>query len=285
MFNLIKNKNKSKDESQLKKRKVRVDYKEDDFLDTLSTRKWKNSDLKDYNIKVINIHVFPKSNNIYEELIIPEWKGEDWLYNCIISDIEISENKKTNNLVKTLVDTLKYIQRYKDNLDEIYVDDFMNVMLTILGFNEYPYKYYPQFTLQVEFGDANQIIISKVDFGVMSKLMEDKTISNAHYNNDWKEPQIIGEIFVALHNNDIKTVYGVRVVHSLFTFYKSTINEDYKNSNLKGNFKQGELVIERYPPINPSERSLNALDVCIYEQRVEIFEHLSFIHNRLSQEE
>lgn len=277
---------------QFKKRRASVDYKEEYFLDTPSTSKWTNKDLKDYNIKVINIDNFPKSEIICKELIIPEWKNEDWLYSCKIIDIKVSENKRINNKVKTLVDKIKEIQKYKNIINEIYVDGFMNTMLSIFEFDDYPCQYFPQYPLQTIFGgEIEQTITSKVDFGVISKfnnsamlVIEDKTMTNADFYNDWKEAQVVGEIFVALHDKNIKTVFGIRVVHTLFTFYKSTIDKDYKVSNLRGIFKQGELIIERFPEINPNELSLNALDICIYDQRIQILERLSFIHNQLSPE-
>lgn len=274
---------------QFRKRKTNVNYEEEVFLDTPSTSSWTSNDLRDYNIEVININKFPKFNIICKELIIQEWKDEDWLDKCIISNINVSENKKINNDIKTFIDKIKNIQKYKYIINEVYVDGFMNTMLGILGFDSYPCEYFPQYILQAEFGEMNQKIISKSDFGIISKfnnsamlVIEDKTMSNANFNNSWKEAQVVGEIFVALHNKNFKTVYGVRVVHTLFTFYKSTIDDNYKISNLRGIFKQGKLIIERFPPISSTELSLNALDICIYEQRIQILEHLSFIHNQLS---
>ena len=34
----------------------------------------------------------------------------------------------------------------------------------------------------------------------MFLVIEDKTLANAKYANNWKEDQVLGELFVAVHN-------------------------------------------------------------------------------------
>ncbi|CAO3620773.1 unnamed protein product [Cunninghamella blakesleeana] len=86
----------------------------------------------------------------------------------------------------------------------------------------------------------SQKITPKTDFGVRSKfnnsvmlVLEDRTMIKTNFSNSWKEALVISEMFVAFHNKDLKTVYSVRVVYTLFTFYKSTIDYNYKITNLR----------------------------------------------------
>jgi hypothetical protein len=239
---------------RLKRRKESVNYKEDDERQPESTSKWTNEDIEKFNIVVRDVEGFPTFNNIVVQLELREWDGENWLNNCNVESLNV------NNKIKTLVDKIIEVQTYSGMLDEYYVDGYMNTLLSLFQFDDYPCLFYPQhiFTATLTSEKSEETIVSKSDFGILNKknrsivvVVEDKTLANASVGNKWKENQVLGEIFVALHSdNKCKTVYAIRVVVNLFTFYKSTVTPEYKMACLTRNLKGEELIIERYPRVD-----------------------------------
>ncbi|KXN66148.1 hypothetical protein CONCODRAFT_73862 [Conidiobolus coronatus NRRL 28638] len=241
-------------------------------------------DVKRFNIVVKNVGNFPRCENLAKQVELAEWKSEKWLRTCDLENLEVC------NRVKTLVNKIITVYEYKGKSDEFYVDGYMTTLMSLLKMDDYPCMMYPQYIINAELGkgDDSENISSKCDFGIINKnkksiiiVIEDKTMRNAKYQDNWKEIQVLGEIFVALHSSNYNTVYAVRIVANLFTFYRCTISIEYKAASLKKELTNEELVVERYPKIEPNELELNALDFYEYKERVQILEHLSYIHNQI----
>ena len=73
-------------------------------------------------------------------------------------------------------------------------------------------------------GPDNRVVKAKPDFGILSEtdrillVIEDKTVTSASYSNNWKEDQVMGELFAAVHHVVTKSrthvVYPVTVNQS-----------------------------------------------------------------------
>ncbi|CAH1766281.1 4961_t:CDS:2 [Entrophospora sp. SA101] len=113
-------------------------------------------------------------------------------------------------------------------------DSFVNFLLGVLEFNEYP------FSLRL-----------KADFD------EDKHIKNVDKLTWWGEFQIAGELYV--NHLEIKgryyvqTLFAIRVIGTRFTFYKAEIGFNYLNS-LPNGFPGNSMYIYRYPGRNNQSR-------------------------------
>lgn len=252
------------------------------------TSEWKQIHVDKFNIKVYNLDKFPYLDNKLEVLEIIEWQTPEWLNTCDVSKLKLSNNSDINRAVQTLIVKIKKIYNLKGNINEFYVDGFMNTLLALIGFDLYPCEYFPQYQMSIVLGEDDEVVNSRLDYGIFSEtkdsiaiIVEDKTMSNATVGNKWKESQVLGEIFVALHYKKYKKVYAVRIVANLFTFYVSEISDVCRIANLSGKYGKEEIEVGRYPEINFNDENLKALDFYFYKDRIKILEHLSFIYNDL----
>lgn len=276
------------------RKKKRIDYEESDedkeyiydiekIEDIKSTSQWNDIITDKLKIKIEDINNYDdfidKKNETFDEILnIPEWKDAKWLENVNINNINV------NNKIKTLISKIKYIYIAKNKMNEMYVDGFMDSLLHILGFDDYPCLLYPQYEYFANIGRSDHGIIAKTDFSVITEknkvliIIEDKTMNNASYSNNWKEDQILGELFVAVHNivsngkvtNYPLCIYGIRVVGTLFTFYKTEVGTDYIKETAKKIPINNEMKVLRYPPVEDNPSKLTAYDICNIHERNEI---------------
>lgn len=251
-----------------------------------STSQWKNLTVKHLNIKVSNVSTMLSSPTLNEEakqLIVPEWKNGDWLLSKEIESIQHA------NRVKSLFAKIREVYIAGTTITEMYVDGFMSTLLQIVGFDDYPCLLYPQYSYSAQIGPLNHTINAKTDFSVISHkrqimiVIENKTTSNANRTNNWKEDQVLGELFVAVHKATEypAIVYAVRVVGTLFTFYKTVATADYILESAKlGKADHNEMVVQRYPPVENSP-ILTAYDICNGEDRIQILECLCSIRRSI----
>jgi len=128
--------------------------------------------------------------------------------------------------------------------EEIYIDGFIYTLLNIMGLNNDPYYLYLQYIFKAFFDKYKYKITFRADFAILSQsrkiflVMESKTMFNITFSNNWKEDQVIGEIFVIayhsfFHSSSFQPVrfplkiYAVRVISTQFTFYKSMMDHSY----------------------------------------------------------
>jgi hypothetical protein len=100
-------------------------------------------------------------------------------------------------------------------------------------------------------------------------VIEDNTTSNANLTNNWKEDQVLGEHFVAVHNAEEfpASVYAVRVVGTLITLYRAIATEEYILETAKQGFAiKSNMTVQRYPPVTKSTQ-LTAYDICNVDDR------------------
>ena len=254
-----------------------------------STSRWGSLTVSHLKIKVIDVNELFSTQSIDGEatkLIMPEWKDGSWL--------ESIESAHCDSRVKSLLCKIRQVYIAGTAMTEMYIDGFMNTLLQILCFDNYPCLLYPQYSYWAKIGPKNKTVNAKSDFSVilsnmhqMLLVVEDKTTSNANRTNNWKEDQVLGELFVAVHRERKypATVYAVRVVGTLFTFYRATATAEYVLESAQlGKAVQNEMVIQRYPPVEKSP-ILTAYDICEKDDRMRILECMCSIRQSSVQQD
>jgi hypothetical protein len=276
---------------ELRHRSGSIDYSNDSRTDTVftvdsieSASKWGDSTAKHLNVLVNDVSdMFSDCvlNDEAVQLTIPEWKNGHWLLSEDISSM------KHANRVKSLIAKIREVYIASTTISEMYVDGFMNTLLQILHFDDYPCLLYPQYTYSTKIGPRNHTVNAKSDFSVLYNkhqillVIEDKTTSNANLTNNWKEDQVLGELFVAVHKAEDfpASVYAVRVVGTLFTFYRAIATEEYILETAKQGFAvKSNMAVQRYPPVKKSTQ-LTAYDICNVDDRKRILECMCSIRN------
>jgi hypothetical protein len=191
---------------------------------------------------------------------------------------------------KTLVKEVKVVYDFDAKHLEYFIDTYVSTLFHVMKMNDYPLSINAQHELNVDIGEYEERIISIPDFIIRSEqskmlvVVEDKTMVNAKYINQWRENQVMGEIFVAVHNMEISKpseLYAIRIIGTLFTFYKAFITPDYIKESLMGLPIEHYMDVHRYPPPGTDTYQINALDFCKLEHRKIIIEYLSQISDAL----
>lgn len=238
---------------------------------------WKEDITNDMHIRVINKEIF-NINPSYD--IISCITDTMWNQNIDFDNLPIG------NDVKTLVHGIKEVHDANNRSYETYVDTYFNSFLQVLGFNSYPYSVRLHHKYVTRINKDSLKITAKPDFTVTSiksdklVIIEDKTMNNARYTNNWKEDQVLGELFVIAHNQEIRdttSIYAVRVIGTLFTFYKAIVTPEYIKETLNGYPIKHYMYVERYPDPGIDIYKFNALDICKSEDRKVIIEYLNRI--------
>ena len=270
--------------------------KDESVFTVESASKWKTDTTKYMNIKVKDVRdMFLHANlpNDAKYLIIPEWENGEWLRNV---DIRTSQY---SNKIKTLIGKIKKVfMSEEDSITEVIVDGFIESLLHILCFDDYPCFLYPQYSYLAQIGPNNRRVQAKPDFSVLSEgnkimlVIEDKTVTSATYSNNWKEDQVMGELFAAVHYVVTKSrttitypiaVYAVRVIGTNFTFYKAVATLNYiKESARLGFAADSKMVVDRCPPVEDNPSRLTAYNICNVSERLRILECLCSIRQLIA---
>jgi hypothetical protein len=270
------------------RKRSKIDYSEDSTEPISSTSKWTKETSNSLKIKSINCSLDEigtmSLTTEAEKLILPLWTDGDWLRSIDFDVLEIS------NKIKTLMVKIMYVYLAQSRMREMYVDGFMDSLLHLLEFDDYPCLMYPQYEYSADIGEES--IVAKSDFSILTKnhkmlvVIEDKTMENAKYSNNWKEDQVLGELFVAVHDiaiNESKypiEVYAIRVVGTLFTFYKTLAEEDYIKETLKGYPTNHHMNVLRHPAVEDKVH-LTAYDICNKDDRLHILSCMSYIKKNM----
>lgn len=224
----------------------------------------------------------------------------DELYLASITDDmwEAKIDIRSLPIFKTLVKEVKDVYDAKNRLYETYINDYVDTLLHNMHFHSYPLHINAQRRYEIKIRNDDVTVVAIPDFVVTSyesKMMiiieefraegEGMSIdcslrSQLHNGNRWKEDQVMAEIFVAAHNlkiTDAQDIYAVRIIGTLFTFYKATITDDYIRETLRGYPIKEHMHVLRFPEPGDNLYSINALDFCKSEQRKVIIRYLSRI--------
>lgn len=276
-----------------------IDYSDDSRNESVftveSASKWKEDTTRYMKIKVVDVHPMFSDIDLSCEaglLVIPEWTNGEWL-----RSIDIRKSKYDNR-VKTLIGKVrKVFMSEEESITEVIVDGFMDSMLHILCFDDYPCFLYPQYDYSAKIGPNSRVVKAKPDFGILSEtdrillVIEDKTVTSASYSNNWKEDQVMGELFAAVHHVVTKsrtpvtypvTVHAVRVIGTRFTFYRAVATLEYiKESAKLGLSIDNEMVVQRCPPVEDNPSHLTAYNICDRDDRVRILECMCAIRKSI----
>lgn len=260
-----------------------------------SASEWKRDTTQYMNIKVRDVQeMFPRTDLPGEanSLILPEWTAGDWL-----RGVELRTSHDAQS--KTLIGKIRKVFLAEEaSISEVRVDGFMSSLLSILCFDNYPCFLYPQYNFTAKIGPDSRAIGAKPDFSVLSEsdrlmlVTEHKFLRSAVYSNNWKEDQVLGELFAAVHhivtNSRAKvmypvTVYAVRIIGTKFTFYKAVAALEYiKESAKLGMSIDNEMVVQRCPPVDDNPSRLTAYDICNKDDRMCILQCLCSIRKAIS---
>ena len=277
-----------------------VDYssesRDDSVFTVESASRWKEDTTRYMKIKVVDVKkMFLEAGKISceaQSLIVPEWINGEWLRTVNI------KQPKYGNKIKTLISKIKKVYLSKEeSITEVIVDGFMDSLLHLLGFDDYPCLMYPQYDYLARIGPDNRSIKAKPVFSILSEdnkimlVIEDKIVTSATYSNRWKEDQVLGELFAAVHYVVAKSktkvtypvsVYAVRVIGTVFTFYKAIATLDYiKESARLGMSIENEMIVQRCPSIGDDPSELNAYNICNKNERMNILECLCSIRESI----
>ncbi|KXN66149.1 hypothetical protein CONCODRAFT_168632 [Conidiobolus coronatus NRRL 28638] len=202
----------------------------------------------------------------------------------------LDENIPAVARIKTLVDKVNIIHNVDSNILEQEVDTFTQTLLFSAGMDDYPLSTNPRSKLFTEIGENRERITSIPDFLIRSKkiktltVIEDKNSNDAIFANQWMENLVLGEMFVAAHNIKVKEtfdVFGVRIIGSLFTFFRATITPEYIKESSLGLPIKNHMKVLRYPDPGDDVHEINALDFCKLEGRKIIIKYLERIRESL----
>jgi hypothetical protein len=260
-----------------------------------SASKWIGDTTRYMKIRVVDVQNMSSLGNLPDEaksLVIPEWINGEWLRSLSIS------TSQHDNKVKTLIGKIKKVfLSEEESITEVIIDGFMDSLLHILCFDDYPCFLYPQYDYSAKIGPNNRSVRAKPDFSVLSNgnkimlVIEDKTVTSATYSNNWKEDQVMGELFAAVHYVVAKSskkvtypvnVHAVRVIGTKFTFYKAIATLGYiKESARLGLSIENEMVVQRCPPVEDDPSGLTAYNICDLDDRIQILKTLCSIRLKL----
>ncbi|ORX55037.1 hypothetical protein DM01DRAFT_1382992 [Hesseltinella vesiculosa] len=151
---------------------------------------------------------------------------------------------------KTLVDEVKTVYDASNNLSEYYVDTFVSTLFHVMKMNDYPLSINAQQVLVVDIGEQEEPIVSVPDFIIRATRTSE--------------------------------MYAIRIIGTLFTFYKAFITPEYVMESLLGYPQERYMDVFRYPPPGQAAYSLNALDFCKLDHRKVIAHYLHMISTELT---
>ncbi len=103
-----------------------------------------------------------------------------------------------------------------------------------------------------------------------------------------KTDQVLGELFVAVHNiaANHKITYplsmsAIRVVGTLFTFYKATASLDYIKETARRLPDINRMTVQRHPQVDDDPSGLTAYNMCDKSDRQCILQYMCSIRRFL----
>lgn len=269
-----------------KRQRKQVDYTEhEDSIgpEIHRTSEWKSSTVMCMNINVLNADLFTLK---YDTDDIIDIADSAWCSPIDVKHLNIEPG------YKTLVLELKRIYDANNSLAEHYIDTYTNTLLYLAGFNQYPLSVNLQHVSETELGEDEVHISSVPDFVVKSEtsktmiIVEDKNSKHARYTNQWMENQVLGEMFVAgIKQGKSADIYAIRIIGTLFTFYKANITPGYIKDVLTNLIPKNECMdVGRYPDPGDNVYKINALDFCKTHERRIILECFNQIKQQMEDE-
>jgi hypothetical protein len=229
-----------------------------------------------------------KLDNLFANLTLSGWDRDRFL-RTTYNEYSKIQDKRAVTIMKKISSIVKL-----ENANAIKVDTFMLSLLTYLDFDSDPLSMHAQYEYMVELSSECRIT-SIVEYMITKSsdngdhvilFIEDKHKKNVSDLRDWEEPQIAGEIFSSAHHNAVTAgdvhypfdIFAVRVVGTIFTFYKTTVYKEYLKECQSGGLPMhNKMVIKRYPQgANPYN---NHWDFCDEQDRNKILRMMQSIES------
>lgn len=202
-----------------------------------------------------------KLDNLFVNLTLSGWDRDRFL-RTTYNEYSKIQDKRAVTIMKKISSIVKL--ENANAIKEGKVDTFMLSLLTYLDFDSDPLSMHAQYEYMVELSSECRIT-SIVEYMITKSsdsgdhvilFVEDKHKKNVSDLRDWEEPQIAGEIFTSAHHNAVTAgdvhypfdIFAVRVVGTIFTFYKTTVYKEYLKECQSGSLPiHNKMVIKRYP--------------------------------------
>lgn len=223
-----------------------------------------------------------------ERLFLPRWTSEYWIHHSNANMWNLPED------IQKLVTQIRDV-RLRRQRRGTQVSGFMFTLLQLLKFNEFPLSVYSGYAYFVKLGQGQQNIVAAMpDIAALGRshkmvvIMEDPAEEACTYSNNWKENNLLHEMFLSIHrtaSDNIAvtypiTAYAIRVVGTRITFYKATATKQYITESLSGTPTRAMKVL-RHPPVGRGTYLAN-YDFCQYSERVSVLRCMEVIRRFIS---
>ncbi|RHZ88827.1 hypothetical protein Glove_21g355 [Diversispora epigaea] len=262
-----------------------------------STSEFRWKDMKALNIYYKNgtVGMFGSMIDLsYNRSLLLQNVNKDFLFKVWNDDTLTKDwNNKERALARYISEILIKEHAEVENHEKV-TDSFINFLLGILEFNEYPFAL--KLKANCYFQVHDKVVTSESDFSIWKNKLfitidEDRHLYNINKFTWWGEYQIAGKLLASAFVNhkeiqekyNTQTLFAIRVIGTRFTFYKAEIKSDYLTSLVKG-FPTNNLYIYRYPEWNDQYTNhISYLDYTNLDQRRHILEIIIKIKNFIIQ--
>ncbi|KAG2177800.1 hypothetical protein INT43_003047 [Umbelopsis isabellina] len=228
----------------------------------------------------------------FERLLLPEWKTAQYLRFVDLNVLEVPDS------IKSLMAKI-YIVHHGDAKPD-YIHGFMDTFLRILSFDDYPlrmswrYEPFARIFNRISYTTPSTIFDPRIEVLTTNHkkliVLEYASKSPAEADDNENENRLITQLYVAMHDTVLYhrdviypvNVYAIRVLGTLFTFYKTVADEDYIKLTAKQfpNNKES-MVVQRYPPKIGS--GIPAYDIVNEDDRRQVLKCIASIKKWLTE--
>lgn len=228
----------------------------------------------------------------FVKLFLPKWKTVQYLQFGKLDDLEVPDSYKS--LMKKI-----YIVHHGDARSD-YIHGFMDTLLRILKFDDYPLRMYWRYEPfarifnRLSYTTPSTICEPRIEVLTTNHrkliVIEYASKSSPEEDENDNENRLITQLYVAMHDTVLNhrdvtypvNVYAIRVLGTLFTFYKTVADENYiKRTTKRFPSNDESMVVQRYPP--KTDSSIPAYDIVKQDDRREILKCIASIKKWLTE--
>ncbi|CAG8840871.1 45800_t:CDS:1, partial [Gigaspora margarita] len=255
-----------------------------ELADSTNDFRWK--DLSALNIHYGNgaIEMFEDTPDfLYNTSLLLRNAKKEQLFNAWDND-SLTEgwNNEKRSLARYMSNVLLKERSSAEKRERV-TDSFVNFLLGVLKFNEYPLSL--ELKADCYFKVHNKKVTSETNFSIWKGnpfviIDEDKHLHNVIKSTLWGECQIAGELLASAFVNHeeiqgryrFQSLFAIHVIGTQFTFYRAKIGFNYLN-NLSEGFPNDKMRIYRYPVYQDTKQIL-CFDYTDPDQRKKILDIL-----------
>lgn len=211
------------------------DIKLEDEIDKLNgcinihTNRWIYNTVLEYNCLITHDQLDKTTYKNDEYDLIKEWNSLDF-----IKKFDFDDDEKIAPNVKSLIYEIK-----QQNPDKAHNDSYVNCLLNIINFIEYPIRKRENIEMRNEFHSL-KFICSKYDYFIKSVkndniafIITDTTNRKSSMNNNWHENVVVGDMFNVMLYKNVQYIYLMKVNFNKIIFYYAEYRKDSMNARIK----------------------------------------------------